>query len=56
MRERLEMLQSVEPYIGRFYSDGWVRKNILKQSEKEMEEIAKEMAKDPTPPTEDETQ
>ena len=54
MRERLEMLQSVEPYIGRFYSDGWVRKNILKQSEKEMEEIAKEMAAEPPPPTEDE--
>ena len=55
MRERLEMLQSVEPYIGRFYSEDWIRKNILKQSEKEMDEIAKEMAKDPAPPTEDET-
>ena len=54
MRERLEMLQSVEPYLGRFYSDNWVRKNILKQSEKEMEEIAKEMAAEPPPPTEDE--
>ena len=54
MRERLEMLQSVEPYLGRFYSDDWVKKNILKQSEKEMEEIAKEMATEPPPPTEDE--
>lgn len=54
MRERLDMLQSVEPYLGRFYSDNWVRKNILKQSEKEMEEIAKEMAAEPPPPTEDE--
>jgi len=54
MRERLEMLQSVEPYLGRFYSDDWVKKNILKQSEKEIEEIAKEMATQPPPPTEDE--
>lgn len=54
MRERLEMLQSVEPYLGRFYSDDWVKKNILKQSEKEMEEIAKQMAAEPPPPTEDE--
>jgi len=54
MRERLEMLQSVEPYLGRFYSDDWVKKNILKQSEKEMEEIAKQIAAEPPPPTEDE--
>ena len=54
MRERLEMLQSIEPYLGRFYSDDWVRKNILKQSEKDMEEIAKQMATEPVPPTEDE--
>ena len=54
MRERLEMLQSVEPYLGRFYSDDWVKKNILKQSEKEMEEIAKQMAAETPPTTEDE--
>ena len=54
MRDRLEMLQSVEPYLGRFYSDDWVKKNILKQSEKEIEEIAKQMATQPPPPTEDE--
>jgi len=54
MRERLEMLQSIEPYLGRFYSDDWVKKNILKQSEDEMDVIAKELAANPPIPTEDE--
>ena len=60
MKERLELLQGMEPWLGRFYSDEWVRKNILKLNEGEMKDIAKEMAKEmpaePGPPIEDEAQ
>ena len=33
------MLGQVEPYLGKFYSLEWARKNILMQSEEEMKEI-----------------
>ena len=56
MKERLELLQGMEPWLGRFYSDEWVRKNILKLNEDEMKDIAKEMAAEPAPPIEDEAQ
>jgi hypothetical protein len=36
---RISLLQMVDPYVGRYYSMEWVRKNILKQTEDEIEEI-----------------
>jgi hypothetical protein len=29
LRERVNMLREVEPYLGSFYSKEWVRKNVL---------------------------
>ena len=39
LRERLDIIAAVTPYIGRFYSNEHIRKNFLKQSEEEMLEI-----------------
>ena len=39
MNERLGTLAQIEPYIGRFYSQEWVRKNVLHQTDGEMEEL-----------------
>ena len=39
MNERLGTLATIEPYIGRFYSNEWVRKKVLRQTDKEIEEI-----------------
>jgi len=36
MNERLATLATIEPYIGRFYSQEWVRKNVLRQTDGEM--------------------
>ena len=36
---RLGMLATIEPYIGKYYSTEYVRKRILRQSDKEIEEI-----------------
>ena len=48
MNERLGTLATIEPYIGRFYSQEWVRKNILRQTDGEIieqdEQIEKEIA------------
>ena len=39
LQQRVGMLGQVEPYLGKFYSLEWARKNILMQSEEEMKEI-----------------
>jgi hypothetical protein len=39
LRERLEMLQLVEEQIGQYYSREWVRRNILHQSDEDIETI-----------------
>jgi len=47
MNERLGTLATIEPYIGRFYSQEWVRKNVLRQTDGEIieqdEQIEKEI-------------
>jgi len=38
-RERLQLANEMRDYIGKFYSLKYVRKNVLKQNEKEIEEM-----------------
>ena len=42
LKERLDLLSQVDEYIGRYYSMEWVRKNVLKQSEEEIQELDKQ--------------
>jgi hypothetical protein len=46
LRERLNLLQVVDPYIGRYYSAAWVRKNILQMTEEVIMDIDKQIAKE----------
>jgi hypothetical protein len=46
MLQRITALQQMEPYIGRFYSSQWVRKNVLMQTDEEIEQMDKEMEAD----------
>jgi hypothetical protein len=39
LQQRLNMLSQIEPYLGKFYSVEWARKNILRQSDDTIEEI-----------------
>ena len=39
MRERLSMLAEVDQFVGKYYSVEWVRKNVLMQTEDDIEEI-----------------
>ena len=39
MRERLQLANEMRDYIGKFYSVEYVRKNILKQNDREIEDI-----------------
>ena len=43
MKERLEMLGQVESYVGQYFSKSWVKKNVLKFTDEEIEEMDNEM-------------
>jgi hypothetical protein len=43
---RLQLLQVVDPYIGRYYSAKWVSKNILQMSDETMSEMKEQIAKE----------
>ena len=44
MRERMEIAQTMDEYIGKYYSQKWLRKNVLSQTEEEMAVIDNEIA------------
>ena len=50
---RILLLQYVDPFVGRYYSKEWVRKNVLKQTDEDIseidEQIANELANEPPP-------
>lgn len=44
LMQRIQSLQALDPYVGKYYSQTWVRKNILRLDEDEIEQIEKEIA------------
>jgi hypothetical protein len=46
LRERLGLLQVVDPYIGRYYSSDWVRRKILQLSDEDISQMDKQIAKE----------
>ena len=43
IRERVNTLREVDEFVGKYYSVNWVRKNILMQSDDDIEEIDKDI-------------
>jgi hypothetical protein len=43
LRNRVDILTMLDPYVGVYYSKDWVRKNVLKQTEDDIQEISKEI-------------
>jgi len=43
LKERIDMLDSLNDHIGKFYSTKWIRNNILRQSDEDIERIDKEI-------------
>jgi len=43
MTERLNIMVSIEPYIGTYYSRDYVKRKVLRQTDEEIEEMAAEM-------------
>lgn len=40
---RLATIQQLEPYIGKFFSVDWVKRNVLQQTDEDIEQMQKEM-------------
>ena len=46
MTERLGLLATVEPYVGKYYSQDWIRRNVLRQTDDEILEQDKLIKKE----------
>ncbi len=46
LRSRLDLAMSMRDYVGKYYSVEYIRKHILKQNEKEIEEMNKQIKKE----------
>ena len=46
MTERLGLLATVEPYVGKYYSQDWIRRKVLRQSDEEIIEQDKIIKKE----------
>ena len=42
-RERLQLLGDIDNYVGKYYSQKWVQKNIIRMNEDEINDIQKEI-------------
>ena len=43
MRERVNSLEQLDQFVGKYYSESWIRKNVLRQSEAEIEQMNNEI-------------
>ena len=43
LNNRIATLQAIDPYIGKFFSVNWVRKNVLRQSDEEIAQYEDDM-------------
>ena len=46
IRERMALLQDVDPFVGKYFSVEWVKRKILRQTEDEMKAMQLQMDKD----------
>jgi hypothetical protein len=46
LNNRLANLSVIDPFVGRYYSKEWVRKNVLMQDDKDIKEIDEQIAKE----------
>ena len=56
IRERLNLASEIDQFVGKYYSLGWIRKNVLQMTEEEIEDMDKEIKaeeEDPDSPMSD---
>jgi len=50
IRNRVDVLNQIQPYVGTYYSMQYVRKNILKMTDEQIQNIENENEEEPPPP------
>ena len=50
LRNRIDVLNQIQPYVGTYFSKAYIRKKILRMSDEEIEQIEMENEEDPPPP------
>jgi hypothetical protein len=50
LRDRVSMLRDVDDYVGKYFSNEWVRRNVLYQSEEDMKDIDKQIKEEENVP------
>jgi nitrogen regulatory protein PII-like uncharacterized protein len=53
LMSRLATLQQISMYVGTYYSQEWICKNVLQQSDTDIKDIKKQIASEPKPEPED---
>lgn len=53
LMSRLAALQQISMYVGTYYSQEWICKNVLQQSDADIKDIKKQIASEPKPEPED---
>jgi Bacteriophage T4-like portal protein (Gp20) len=43
LTQRVTLLQQIEPFIGRFYSDEWIKRNLLRMTDDQIEAMDKQI-------------
>lgn len=56
IRERINTLMQIQPFIGTYFSQRYVMKDILRMTDSEIDEMQKEIAKEPKPEKEEDSQ
>jgi hypothetical protein len=46
LQGRLSTLQNIDPFVGKYYSVEWVKKNVLQMSDEDIKEIEKQKLDD----------
>lgn len=46
LNNRMQLLGAVQPFVGMYFSSMWVKKNILRQDDEEIEEMEEQMVED----------
>jgi hypothetical protein len=43
MKERLTLLSTIDPYTGRYFSQAWIQRNVLRMNDDQIDEMTNEM-------------
>ena len=43
---RIDILNSITPYVGTYFSQNWVRRHVLRMTDEDIEDMAEEMTED----------